>query len=311
MADAQQPAGKIPRIGFLESGSAADPQSTANRDTFLQGLRELGYVDGKNIAVETRYDEGKRERLPELAEELIRLKVDILMAMDSDAARAAKKATTTIPVVFTTGGNPMTSGLVASFARPGGNLTGVTTNSPELVGKRLGLLKEALPKISRVAFLLPAASSLKAMFNEAQGTAKVIGVVFQLVEVKPPNPDFEGAFRNMVKDGIGGLVTEGPPLIGNNRDKILQLAERHRIPAIHTSQAWTNAGGLMSYGPNRAEPYRRVAVYVDKILKGTKPADLPVEGPTKYDFVINLKAAKQIGVTIPQSVLFRADRVIK
>ena len=205
----------------------------------------------------------------------------------------------------------MASGLVASFARPGGNITGVTTNSPELVGKRLGLLKETLPKISRVAFLLPAGSSLKQMFDEAQGTAKALGVVFQLVEVKAPNPDFEGAFRYMVKNGIGGLVTEGPPLISFHREKILSLAERHRIPAIHTSQIWADAGGLMSYGPNRAEPYRRVAVYVDKILKGTKPADLPVEGPTKYDFVINLKAAKQIGVTIPQSVLFRADRVIK
>ena len=234
------------------------------------------------------------------------------MAMDTDAARAAKKATSIIPTIFTTGGNPVASGLVASFARPGGNLTGVTTNSPELVGKRLALLKEVLPKISHVAFLLPAASTnLKAMFNEAQGTAKALGVVFQLVEVKAANPDFEGAFRYMVKDGIDGLVTEGLSLISFNREKILLLAQRHRIPAIHTSQIWADAGGLMSYGPNRAEPYRRVAAYVDKILKGTKPADLPVEGPTKYDFVVNLKAAKQIGVTIPQSVLFRVDRVIK
>ena len=234
--EAQQPAGKVPRIGFLDSGSASDPQNAVFREAFLQGLRDLGYVEGKNINIDFRYDEGKPGRLQELAEDMVRLKVDILMAMDSDAARMAKKSTATIPIVFTTGGSPITSGLVASLARPGGNLTGVTTNSPELVGKRLELLKEAVPKTSRIAFLMPAGSAFRAMFDDAQGAAKALGVKFQLVEVKAPNPDFEGAFRTMINERIGGLVTEAPPLMSLHRDKILQLAAQNRIPAIHTSQ---------------------------------------------------------------------------
>jgi ABC-type uncharacterized transport system substrate-binding protein len=232
--------------------------------------------------------------------------------MDTSAAQAAKKATTSIPVIFTTGNSPIATGLVASLARPGGNVTGVTTNSPELVEKRLALLKEAVPKLSRIAFLMPAESvTIRDMFDNAQGAAKVLGVQFRLVEVRAQNPDFEGAFRTMSKDRIGGLVTEGPPLISLNRRKILQLAAQYRIPAIHTEEQWANAGGLMSYGANRNEPYRRIAVYVDKILKGAKPADLPVEQPTKFEFVINLKTAKALNLTIPQSVLYRADKVIK
>jgi putative tryptophan/tyrosine transport system substrate-binding protein len=311
-AEAQQPAAKVPRIGYLDSGSASEPQNAAFRDAFLQGLQDLGYVEGKNINIDYRYDEGKPEWLQELAEELVRLKVDILLAMDSNAARVAKKSTATIPVVFTTGGSPIANGLVASLARPGGNVTGVTTNSPELVGKRLELLKEAVPKISRFAFLSDAdSSSIKAMFNEAHGAAKVLGVQFRSVEVKGPKPDMEGAFRTMIKERLGALVTEAPPLISSYRVKILQLAAQYRIPAIYTGQEWANAGGLMSYGANRVEPYRRAATYVDKILKGTKPADLPVEQPTKFEFVINLKTAKALNLTIPQSVLFRADKVIK
>ena len=311
IAEAQQPK-KVPRIGFLDSGSASDPRNIRGLDAFRQGLRELGYVEGKNINIDYRYTERKLERLPELAQELVRLRVDILVVNDTTAAQVAKKSMTTIPVVFTTGGNPVTSGLVASLARPGGNVTGVTTNSPELVGKRLGLLKEAVPKVSHFAFLMPAdTSTIRAMFDDAQATAKTLGVKFQAVEVKAPNPDFEGAFRYMVKERIGGLVTEGPPLISSNRERILQLAEQHRLPAIHTEQEWVNNGGLMSYGANRVEPYRRVAVYVDKILKGAKPADLPIEQPTKFELVINLKTAKQIGLTIPQSLLYRADKVIK
>jgi putative ABC transport system substrate-binding protein len=310
--EAQQPAGKIPRIGFLATGSASDPRNALSLDTVRQGLRNLGYTEGKNINFEYRYAEGKSERVPELAEELVRLKVDILFATDSSAARAAKKATTTIPVIITTGANPVGTGLVASLARPGGNVTGVTTNSPELVGKRLGLLKEVVPKVSRFAFLMPADSgTIRAMFDDAQATAKFLGVKFQAVEVKAPNPDFDGAFRFMVKERIGGLVTEGPPLISSNRKRILELAEKHRIPAIHTEQEWANAGGLMSYGANQIDPYRRAAVFVDKILKGTKPADLPVEQPMRFEFVINLQTAKALNLTIAQSVLFRADKVIK
>ena len=311
-AEAQQPAGKVPRIGFLDSGAASDPLNALRLDALRQGLRELGYVEGKNIIIDYRYDEGKRRRLQELAEELVRLKVDILLAMDQSSARAAKKSTATIPVVFTIGGSPITSGLVASLARPGGNLTGVTTNSPELIGKRLELLKEAVPKVLRFGFLSNADSAgSNAGFNEARKAAKVLGVEFLSVAVKGPNPDIEGAFQTMIKEHLGALVTEAPPLINYRRDKILQLAAQYRIPAIYTDQEWTNAGGLMSYGANRVEPYRRIAVYVDKILKGAKPADLPVEQPTKFEFVINLKTAKALKLTIPQSVLYRADKVIK
>jgi putative ABC transport system substrate-binding protein len=309
--EAQQPAGKVPRIGFLDSGSASEPRNTLGVDAFRQGLRELGYLEGKNITVDYKYDEGKSGRLQEFAEELVRLKVDILVAMDSSAARAAKKSTTTIPVVFTTGGSPIANGFVASLARPGGNATGVTTNSPELVGKRLELLKEAVPKVSRFGFLGNADSAAHAMFNEAQGAAKALGVEFLSVEVKGPNPDIEGAFRTVIKERMGGLVTEGPPLISFHRKKILELAEKNRIPAIYSEQEWANAGGLMSYGANRVEPYRRVTVYVDKILKGAKPADLPVEQPTKFELMINLKTVKRIGLTIPPNLLARADKVIK
>jgi putative tryptophan/tyrosine transport system substrate-binding protein len=310
--EAQQPAAKVPRIGFLDSGSASDPRHTLGLDAFRQGLRELGYAEGKNINIDYKYDEGKPRRLQELAEELVRLKVDILLAMDSNAARVAKKSTATIPVVFSTGANPVATGLVASLARPGGNVTGLTTNSPELVGKRLELVKETVPKVSRIAFLMPADSAtIRAMFDDAQGPAKALGVQFQSVEVKGPNPDIEGAFRTMIKERIGALVTEGPPLISSNRKRILEQARQHRIPAIHTDREWANAGGLMSYGANRVEAYRRIAVYVDKILKGAKPADLPVEQPTRFEFVINLKTAKALNLTIPQSVLYRADRVIK
>jgi ABC-type uncharacterized transport system substrate-binding protein len=309
--EAQQP-GKVPRIGFLDSGSASDPRNILDVDAFRQGLRELGYVEGKTINIDYRYDEGKPGLLPELAEELVRLKADILLAMDSAAARVAKKSTATIPVVFTTGGSPIANDLVASLARPGGNATGVTTNSPELIGKRLELLKEAVPKVARFGFLGDADSaSSNAMFNEARGAAKVLGVEFLSVAVKGPNPDIEGAFRTMIKDRLGALVTEAPSLITLNRKKILQLAAQHRIPAIYTDQEWPNAGGFMSYGANRVELYRRVTVYVDKILKGIKPADLPVEQPTKFEFVINLKTAKVLNLTIPQSVLFRADKVIR
>jgi putative ABC transport system substrate-binding protein len=200
---------------------------------------------------------------------------------------------------------------VASLARPGGKATGVTTNSPELIGKRLELLKEALPKGTRFGFLGNADSAAHAMFKEAQGAAKALGIEFLSVEVKGPNPDIEGAFRTLIKERMSGLVTEGPPLISFHRKKILQLAEKNRIPAIHSEQVWVDAGGLMSYGANRVELYRRVTVYVDKILKGFNPADLPVEQPTKFDFIINLKTAKQIGLTIPPNVLARADKVIK
>jgi putative ABC transport system substrate-binding protein len=308
--EAQQPAAKIPRIGFLTTASASDPQTTLRLDALRQGLRDLGYVEGKNINIEYRYGEGKSEQLSQLAEELVHLKVDILVVQNDRVARAAKKSTATIPIVMAGSGN--LTGLVASVARPGGNVTGLTSYTAELLGKRLELLKEVVPKVSRFAFLNDADSvASKAMFKDSQGAAKALGVTFQLVEVKNGNPDIEGAFRVMVKERIGALITSPSPPITFHRKRILELLEQNHIPAMHPDQGWPNAGGLMSYGANAVDPYRRAAVYVDKILKGVKAADLPVEGPMKFDFVINLKAAKQISLTIPQSLLYKADKVIK
>ena len=312
--EAQQPAGKVPRIGFLTNGSASDPAAALRLDAFRQGLGALGYVEGKTIIIEYRYAEGRPERLPELAEDLVRLKVELFVVPNDLTARAAKKATTTIPIVMASSGNPIGTGVIASLARPGGNVTGLTSYNAELLGKRLGLLKEVLPKVSRFAFLNDSsseASASRAAFEEAQAPAKVLGVQLLSVAVKAPNPDFEGAFRVMAKKRIGALITSPSPLIGLHRKRILQLVEQNGIPAMHTTQDWTNAGGLMSYGANQVDLSRRAAVYVDKILKGAKPADLPVEQPTKFEFVINLKAAKALNLTIPQSVLFRADKVIR
>ena len=314
VAEAQR-TGKVPLIGVLGSGTAADPRNKASLETLRDGLHEFGYTEGKTISFEPRFAERNFERLPELADELIRLKIDIILAIDTSAARAAKQSTPTVPIVIVTGGDPVRNKLVTSLARPGANVTGLTTDSPRLADKRLGLLKESIPKLRRFAYLTSAGTgggeNMRNIVRDAQTTAKTLGVTFQAVEVKAPNPDFEGVFQFMVKERIDGLVTEGQPILSSSRKKILQLAEKHRLPAIHTEMEWANDGGLMSYGANRVEPYRRAAVFIDRILKGTKPADLPVEQPTKFEFVINLKTAKQIGLTIPQSVLYRADKVIK
>jgi putative ABC transport system substrate-binding protein len=312
VAQAQQTK-KVPRIGFLTFNSASDTLTAFRHYAFRQGLRDLGYFEGKNIDIEYRYGEGRFERLPELAGELVRLKVDILVVSSSIVARAAKKTTSTIPIVIASGGDPIQSGLVASLARPGGNVTGLYQFSPELFGKRLDLLKEVVPKVSRFAFLNGADGTAARSEFEKHGkvAAKALGVQIQLVEVKAPNPDIEGAFRAIVKERIGALITSSSPTTTFHRKKILQLVEQNRIPAMHPEQEWANAGGLMSYGTNLLDLYRRAATYVDKILKGAKPADLPVEQPMKFEFVINLKTAKALNLTIPQSVLFRADRVIK
>jgi ABC-type uncharacterized transport system substrate-binding protein len=311
-ADAQQPVAKIPRIGLLIPGSASDPQNAPRVDAFRQGLRDLGYVEGINI--EYRYTDGRSERLPELAQELVRLKVDIFVVANDTTARAAKKSTTTIPIVMAGSGNPIGSGVIASLARPGGNVTGLTSYSAELLGKRLELLKEVVPKVSRFGFLNAADSATTASgvaFKEAQGPAKILGVQLKLVEVKAQNPDIEGAFQIIAKERIGAVITSPVPAIGFHRKRILELVGKNRIPAMHPQLEWANDGGLMSYGANAVAQYLRAATYVDKILKGSKPGDLPVEQPAKFEFVINLKTAKQIGVTIPQSVLYRADKVIK
>jgi putative ABC transport system substrate-binding protein len=310
-AQPQQVAGKAPRIGFLHTGSASDPVNSRRLDVFRQSLRELGYVEGKNINIEYRFGEGKSERLQELAEELVRLNVDILVASTATAARAAKKSNVTVPIVVVNMGS--LTGLVDSLARPGGNVTGLTHISLELLGKRLELLKEVLPRVSRFVFLddTTGAGGYERVAQETQSAAKALGVKLQVLEVKAPNPNIEEIFQTMVKERVGGFIIEATPRMSFNRKKILTLAQQNRLPAMYSEEEWVNAGGLMSYGANRNEPYRRIAVYVDKILKGTKPADLPVEQPTKFDLVINLKTAKQLDLTIPPNVLARAHKVIR
>jgi len=311
-AEAQQ-SKKIPRIGFLFNGSASDSVTMLRHDAFWRGLHDLGYLEGKNINIEYRYADGKLERLPELGQELVRLKVDLIVTTHAAVAQALKKSSTTIPVVMVFAGDPFGSRLVASLARPGGNVTGLYLYSPELVGKRLELLKEVLPKITRFAFLNSTGGTAARSQFEDQGkaTAKSLGVQFQVIEVERPASDLESAFLAMVKERIGGVVVSSAPLLGFHRKKILQLVEQNRIAAIYPDQEWSTAGGLISYGANLLDLYRRAAFYVDKILKGTKPSDLPVEQPTKFELVINLRTAKQIGLTIPPNVLLRADKVIR
>jgi putative tryptophan/tyrosine transport system substrate-binding protein len=309
-AQAQQSTGKVPRIGFLTTASASDPQTTLRLDAFRHGLRDLGYVEGKTVNIDYQYADGKPERLPQLAEELIDLKINILLASNATVARAAKKSNVTIPIFVANIGE--LSGLVDSLARPGGNVTGLTHISIELLGKRLELLKDALPKVSRFVFLDDAITKgYQRVAKETQGAAKALGVQLQVVEVKATNSDIEGVFQTMVKERIGAFIVESTPRILFQRKKILALAEQNRLPAMHSEEEWVNSGGLMSYGANRNDPFRRVATYVDKILKGAKPADLPVEQPIKFEFIINLKAAKHIGLTIPPNVLARADKVIR
>jgi len=315
-AAAQQPAGKIPRVGFLSRDlHTADSRAPVPRniEAFRQGLRQLGYIEEKNIILEYRYSDGRNERLPALAEELIRLKVEIIVADSIASTRAAKNATSTIPIVMASVGDPIVARLVDSLARPGGNITGTTDYSADLLGKRLELLKEVVPKVSRFAFLNDVSSDVsKPIFKDGQAAAQALGVKLQLIEVKLPDPDLEGAFREMAKHRIGALIT-GSGNLGSSlhRKKILALVEQVGLPAIYPTEPWIDAGGMMYYGANDPDLFRRAAIYVDKILKGAKPTDLPVEQPMKFDFGINLKAAKQIGLTIPPNVLVRADRVIR
>jgi putative tryptophan/tyrosine transport system substrate-binding protein len=313
-ANAQQLT-SAPRIGFLSRElHPSDSRAAESRrlEFFRQGLRELGYIEGKNLIIEYRYADGRPERLPALAEELVRLKVDIIVTDTAAPARAARKATSTIPIVMVSAGNPIQAGLVASLARPGGNVTGLTGLTSELLGKRFELLKEVVPKVSRFAFLDDDDILDLSPFQYAQKAAQALAVSLDRVEVKTANPDLDGAFRVMVKERVGAVITSAGFLSTTlHRRKILELLEQARIPAIHGSIAWIDDGGLMYYGVNSSDLYRRAATYVDKILKGTKPAELPVEQPKKFDFIINLKAAKQIDLTIPPNVLARADRVIK
>lgn len=301
---------KKPRIGFLSS--ASQEQFSHTYAAFLQGLRDLGYVEGQNIVIESRWAEGKAERLPELAAELVRLKVDLIVSTGgTGTALAAKGATTTIPIVFTAGGDLVKVGLIASLARPGGNLTGLSLLTVELGAKRLELLKETFPKVHRVAMLgNPANPAYASQLREAQAAAKPLALQLQILEVRGPE-DFESAFSAMAERRSSALLVSTDAMLYAERKRIVELATKSRIPAIYEFKEFVEAGGLMSYGTNIIAVYRRAAVYVDKILKGAKPGELPVEQPINFEFFINLKTAKALGVTIPPNVLVRADKVIK
>jgi putative ABC transport system substrate-binding protein len=305
-ADAQQVA-KRPRIGLLRPESPPDPYTEA----FQRGLREFGYLEGQNIVIEHRSAEGKADRLPALASELVRLKVDVIVAVSTPAALAAKQATTTIPIVIAYVGDPVGSGLVASLARPGGNITGVSALNVEYSVKWVELLKETIPTLSRVAVLSnPANPNHVALGREVQGAARALGVTCQVYEVRAPE-ELEGAFTAMTKARADGLLVLPYPFTFVHARRIADLATKSRLPAVFGFRESVEAGGLIAYAANAPDMFRRAAAYVDKILKGAKPADLPVEQPTKFELVINLKTAKALGLTIPQSILLRADEVIQ
>ena len=298
----------VPQIGFLSGGF---PSGRANVDAFLQGLKDLGYVEGKNIGIVYRYAEGNVDRVPQLANELVRLNMNVILAGGTVPALAAKQATKTIPIVFVNVADPLSTGLVTSLARPGGNITGTSTINSELSSKRLELLKESVATVSRVGFLHnPSDPSNVVFLKQLQSSATALRLTLRLIEVRDPT-DFDRAFSAMTREGINGLIVAAGTLTSTYRKRIVQLVSKSRIPAMYGERSFVEIGGLMSYAANFTEQYRRAAVYVDKILKGAKPANIPVEQPTKFELVINLKAAKQIGVTIPQSVLYQADKVIK
>jgi putative tryptophan/tyrosine transport system substrate-binding protein len=309
-AEAQQ-ADKVARIGYLATNLAANPHL---REAFRQGLRDLSYVEGRNVVIEYRDAEGKDERLSALAAELVALKVDVIFAPNTLAALAAKQATRTLPIVFAVAADPVTDGLVTSLARPGGNVTGLSNLAPELVGKRLEQVKQAVPGVSRVAVLWrPGASgerTEKDMLKSAEVAARALGVRLQVVEARGPE-DFDRAFSDMTRARAGALTSMGGPMFFNERRRLVDLAAKNRLPAVYPQREFVDAGGLMAYGPSLADLFRRAATYVDKVLRGAKPGDLPVEQPTKFELVINLKAAKALGLTIPQSLLGRADQVIQ
>jgi len=305
---------KVARIGYLVTGALESPETRINRDAFRQGINELGYVEGRNIVIEYRSADGKIERLPGLATELVGLKVDLINALSTPAGRAAQQASTTIPIVVTAMGDPIRDGLVASLARPGGNITGTTFLGPELVPKRLSFLRELLPTISRVAVLwhLGAFSepTTREMLNEVAQAARTLGVQLQLVEVRSAD-EFDHAFTTMVRARAEALFQFPSTMLFNERRRIVDLAARHRLPAMFNAREFVQLGGLIAYGANLAELNRRAAAYVDKILKGAKPFDLPVEQPTKFELFINLKTAKALGLEIPPTLLARADEVIE
>jgi ABC-type uncharacterized transport system substrate-binding protein len=307
-SEAQQPT-KIPRIGYM--GASFRSTNPARIEAFRQGLRELGYVEGKNIVIEYRWAEGKFDRLPDLAAELVRLKVDVIVTAGPASTRPAKEATVTIPIVMGFDNDPVGNGFVASLARPGGNITGLSTHYPEITGKQLELLKEIVPRLSRVAVFGTSTQARNPQaLRETELAAGAFKVKLQYLDVLGPK-DIETAFRAASKGRAEAVLVVQSPVLNSQRTQVVNLAVKSRLPAIYAAREFVEDGGLMSYGVSVTDLYRRAATYVDKILKGAKPADLPVEQPIKFEFIISLKAAKQIGLTIPPNVLARADKVIR
>jgi ABC-type uncharacterized transport system substrate-binding protein len=307
IADAQQ-AKKIPLVGFLVPGSHSS--YSARIEAFRQSLRDLGYIEGQNIIIEYRYAEGKFDRLPDLASEMVQLKVNVIVTGDTPAIQAVKNTTSTIPIVMGNVADAVASGLVASLARPGGNITGLTTLAPDLDGKRLELVKEILAKGARVAFIWdPASSGKRIRFNEVLGAARALEIALQSLEVRNPK-ELESIFEAAIRERPGALMVPNTIVLAYGK-QIVDFAAKYRLPLIYDTREFVEDGGLMSYGPSFPDLWRRAAMHVDKILKGAKPSDLPVEQPMKFDLVINLKTAKQIGLTVPPNVLVRADKVIR
>ena len=311
LAGEAQPAGKVPRVGYLNPGSPSDPLRQRRLEAFRQGLRELGYVEGQNLAIESRWAEGKYDRYPALAADLVRSKVDVIVAVSGAATQAAQQATRTIPIVMSLVNDPVGSGLIPSLARPGGNVTGTSVIGPDLVGKQLEVLKEMVPEISRVALIRNPTNPAGAhLLREAEAAARALGVRLQTLEARNPQ-EIDSAFAAMTRERAGALLILADAIFTNQRRQIAELAMKKRLPSISFVPEYAEAGGLMVYSTNFLDLERRAATFVDKILKGAKPADLPVIEPTKYELVINLKTAKALGLTIPPSLLQRADQVIE
>jgi putative ABC transport system substrate-binding protein len=309
-ADAQQPA-KMPRVGLIySSGTAENPSPLF--DAFRQGLRDLGYVEGKNILLENRYAEGRLDRMPALLSDLVQEKVDVIVATNNVVISAAQKATKTIPIVMVTTVDPVAAGYVKSFAQPGGNITGIASLSRDISAKRIELLREFLPRLSRAGILWDGAGPGPAIaFKEYEEAAQGFKFDLRSIEVRGPTPDLPGAFQIAKTARLDALIVVANPLINQHAKQVFELATKNRLPSITEERRYVNSGGLVSYGTNRADLYQRAAEYVVEILKGAKPGDLPIKLPSKFDIVINLKTAREIGVAIPQHVLVQADKLIK
>jgi putative ABC transport system substrate-binding protein len=302
---------RVPRVGYINPGYSSDPVRLRRLEAFRQGLRELGYVEGRDIALEPRWAEGKYDRYPALAADLVRLKVNVIVAVGGAATKAAKQVTRTIPIVMSLVTEPVESGLVRSLARPGGNVTGTSIMAADLAGKQFELLKQAVPEVSRVALLWnPANPGSASQLREAEAAARAVGVRLQALEARVPQ-EIDSAFAAMTRERAGALVVLADAILYNQRKQIAELAAKSRLPSVSPLREYAEAGGLIVYSADFLDLERRSATFVDKILKGAKPADLPVEQPTRFDLIINLKTAKAIGLTIPPSLLLRADQIIE